>query len=472
MPDGLAGTGEPADDYSAAVVNRGTPGFVVTPDGTLRVNLMRSCSGWPTGVWIDGERRTVPDGSSFAWQHWTHTFDLSLIAGAGDWRQAGFARAGQEVNHPVRAFQVPAGHGQLPGELSLISVSPDSVLLTAATGGSADGSVTVRVYESAARPVTATVAVHGGTAAAYRTSALDTGSGQTAGDDLGPPLPLRDGKAQLPLGAADVATVRVLPALAHPYEPRADGPRAALARSHERVQPVFTRYWLHNSGPAPLGGVPVSVHVHPARLRLDGGQAEARVTVGCTGDPATGRVELAVPPGLAVDAGELGYDLKPGDYAEFTLRVAQTDATPGRRILAARVRDHLGQVLEDTCEVVTGDVPDGPLLSARLDRDEVRLTPGASADLTLHLTGLADSEIHGELSLISPFGTWGTDTDDQLCVQPRTRSFSLPARGSAAIGVTVTAAGTARPGGHWWVLARIAAHGRLVYTSAAAITLV
>ena len=466
VPARLAGTGEPAEDYSAGVVNRGTPGFVVTPDGTLRVNLMRSCSGWPAGVWIDGEQRTAPDGSSFAWQHWTHTFELSLVTGAGDWRQAGFARAGQEVNHPVLARQVPAGGGRMPRELSLISVTPDSVLLTAASGGSADGSITVRMYESAARPVTATVAVHGGAAAAYRTSPLDTGR-RIASDDLGPPLSLRDGRAQVPLGAADVTTVRVLPAQAQPA-----GPRAGLARAREQVQPVFTRYWLHNAGPAPLGGMPVSVHVHPARLRLDDGWAQARVTVGCAGDPAAGRVELVVPPGLAVDAGELGYDLKPGDYAEFTLRVSQTDATAGRRMLAAQVRDHLGQVLEDTCEVVTGDVPDRALFSARLDRDEVALAPGGSANVTLHLTSLAESEIHGEISLISPFGTWGADPGDQLSVEPRTRSFSLPAHGRAEIGVTVTAVSTARSGGRWWALARVAAHGKLVYTPAVAITLV
>jgi hypothetical protein len=238
------------------------------------------------------------------------------------------------------------------------------------------------------------------------------------------------------------------------------------------VQPVFTRYWLHNAGPAPLGGVPVSVHVHPARLRLDDGWAQVRVTVACTGDPATGRVELVVPPGLAVEAGELRYDLKPGDYAEFPLRVSQLDATAGRRILAARIRDHLGQVLEDTCVAVTGGLPDGPLLGARLDREEVQVSPGGSAGLTLHLTNLAHSEIHGEVSLISPFGTWGADPGEQLRIEPRTRSFSLPAEGGATVPVTVTAASTARPGGHWWALARVAAHGKLLYTRAVPITLV
>ena len=54
-------------------------------------------------------------------------------------------------------------------------------------------------------------------------------------------------------------------------------------------------------------------------------------------------------------------------------------------MLAARVRDHLGQVLEDTCEVVTGDAPDGPLLSARLGRD-VRLNSRPAAALTSRFT--------------------------------------------------------------------------------------
>ena len=69
---------------------------------------MRSCSAWPSGVWIDGDKRTVPDGSSFSWQHWSHTFEYALAAGPGDWRDAGFAVAGQDYNHPLLAAQT--GH--------------------------------------------------------------------------------------------------------------------------------------------------------------------------------------------------------------------------------------------------------------------------------------------------------------------------------------------------------------------------
>ena len=78
--------------HSVALLNRGTPSSLVTPDGTLHIALMRASSAWPAGVWIDGTRRTVPDGSSFAWQHWSHEFRYALAAGAGDWRDAGFVR--------------------------------------------------------------------------------------------------------------------------------------------------------------------------------------------------------------------------------------------------------------------------------------------------------------------------------------------------------------------------------------------
>lgn len=53
------GSGE-FDSRTVALVNRGVPGFAVERDGTLHASLMRSCTGWPSGVWIDPPRRTAP----------------------------------------------------------------------------------------------------------------------------------------------------------------------------------------------------------------------------------------------------------------------------------------------------------------------------------------------------------------------------------------------------------------------------
>ena len=79
---------EPFESYTVAVLNRGMPGFAVDSDGTLHISLMRSCTGWPSGTWIDPPQRTAPDGSNFQLQHWTHTFEYAVVSGDGDWRQA------------------------------------------------------------------------------------------------------------------------------------------------------------------------------------------------------------------------------------------------------------------------------------------------------------------------------------------------------------------------------------------------
>src|SRR5258707_8170720 len=75
---------------------------------------MLACSAWPSGTWMDGEKRTVPDGSSFAWQHWSHTFEYALASGSGDWRTAGFPVAGQEYSHRLLSRVTELHGGAMP----------------------------------------------------------------------------------------------------------------------------------------------------------------------------------------------------------------------------------------------------------------------------------------------------------------------------------------------------------------------
>ncbi|PRC46950.1 alpha-mannosidase, partial [Mycobacterium sp. ITM-2017-0098] len=103
------------ESYTVAVINRGVPGFAVEADGTLHTSLMRSCTGWPSGTWIDPPRRTAPDGSNFGLQHWTHAFDYAVTAGPGDWRDADIPSASAEFNQPLMA--VVAHHDPTCGGL-------------------------------------------------------------------------------------------------------------------------------------------------------------------------------------------------------------------------------------------------------------------------------------------------------------------------------------------------------------------
>ena len=62
VPAGLPGTAEPAAGHSVALLNAGTPGTVAKHGEAVYLNLMRACSTWPSGVWIDGPQRTAPTG--------------------------------------------------------------------------------------------------------------------------------------------------------------------------------------------------------------------------------------------------------------------------------------------------------------------------------------------------------------------------------------------------------------------------
>ncbi len=315
----------PLADRSVALLNRGTPGCLVTPDGTLNISLMRSCSAWPCGVWIDGEKRTAPDGSSFAWQHWSHTFEYALAAGPGDWRTAGFAAAGEDYDRGLVTVATGLHDGPLPAQSSLGSVDPPDVILTALkprgnplasgrAGASADG-VLVRLLETGGRPATARV----------RLSALPDLRARPT--DLleeaeGLPLPAVGGAVTVDLQAAGMASLAWdLP-----------GPGAGIpggpVPGTEPAQPVYARYWLHGKGPAPAGNLPVAVHVRPGRSALAAHDAAVlQVTVGCGPAPAGGQVELDVPDGLLVRPdGPLRFDLPAGGHAAWDLTVR---AAPG-----------------------------------------------------------------------------------------------------------------------------------------------
>ncbi|MCO5994168.1 glycoside hydrolase family 38 N-terminal domain-containing protein [Actinoallomurus rhizosphaericola] len=476
-PAGTAGSDAPYAGRSVALLNAGLPGTVTTPDGRVYLNLMRACSTWPSGVWIDGPLRTAPDGSSLSWQHWNHTFAYSLTAGAGDWRAAGFVRAGQEYNHAVLTRPATAHPGAPAPRDGLVTVEPDNVLLSALKpagnplaaarpdhAGPADG-VTVRVYESAGRPVTARIGLFTGITDAHRTDLLESGEetapvSGAAPVDRATPLDATGpvgGVAEIPLGAADVATARLRPASG------AGGP-APLGPDTEPVQPVFGRYWLHNKGPAPLGNLPTAVHLSPQRIALTGPE-RIRLTVAASGREATGHVELDVPEGLTVTGPAPDYRLAPGEFAEYELTVDAPGAAAGTYFVAARIHDDLGQIIEDVVTVQVGAAPAGDPLHVELSSPP-RLRPGDDGEITVRLRSSAAAPIRGEAQLISPYGTWGPASD--VLITPWTAGFEVAPGAETVVPFRLHAARTARPGA-WWALVRVTYFGRLTYTETVAV---
>ncbi len=464
---GLAG-------HSVALLNRGTPSSLVTPDGTLHIALMRSCSAWPSGVWIDGDKRTAPDGSSFAWQHWSHTFEYALAAGPGDWRSAGFAPAGQEYNHPLLVTQTSAHAGSLPAVASLCTVGGPAMLaalkprgnpLAAGRDGTPDRSA----------GVTARLRDLGGRAAAPARVGLFTGitraelTGLTEDADGAAPRPARDsaavrvddGAAVTAIGPAGTVTLALavppapptLPAPATPPAPLApqttEGPVVSgVTGPPEPAQPVFARYWLHGKGPAPAGNLPVAVHLSPTRLAVptpesamivgDPGHiappidhdhaGRLRVTVAGGPEGAAGTVELDVPDGVVAElagqagpAGPLHYDLPPLGFAEWALSVrGEPGAVPGHYFLAARIHDQLGQVIEDAAAVYLG-LPPAPARTLPLDE----LVPAIQADQQAIAAEL-------DVTVLTPALRIAAGQRGELAVRLASRAAS-PIRGEAQL---------------------------------------
>ena len=506
---------DPADlaGHSVALLNRGTPSSLVSPDGTLQIALMRSCSAWPCGVWIDGDKRATPDGSSFAWQHWSHTFEYALAAGPGDWRSAGFPLAGQDYNHDLLAAETTLHGGPLPATASLAGTGSAGALVSAlkprgnplspaAHQPRPQEGVVVRLRDIAgqAAPPGAPVTLFTGVAAASLSGPVE--------ESGGPPLPVRDGAAWAEVPAAGTVTMVLTPATPPrdliPGEPAAAAgeprPAAPGQAALEPAQPVFTRYWLHGKGPAPAGNLPVAVHLSPGRIALagpDGGgpgaggpgggaAAGLRLTVGCGPEPAAGVVQLGAGSGLSLEpAGPLPYDLRPGGYASWDVVVrAGPGASPGRRFVTAQIADGSGQRFEDAALVTIGE-PAPPALDLPLDdllplyladqeataaelhvtllTPSLRLPPGGSGEITVRLGNATAAQIRGEAQLVSPFGSWAQ-------TRPWTQGFTARPSGDVTLAFGVAVPATARPGQQWWALVKVMYFGRARYTEPAAIS--
>ena len=215
----------------------------------------------------------------------------------------------------------------------------------------------------------------------------------------------------------------------------------------EPVEPIYARYWLHGKGPAPAGNVPVAAHFSPTRVALAdaGDTATLTLTVGCGVEPAAGTVELVTPAELTVSTEQdLRYELAPGGYAAWELAVRAAPGTgAGRYFVAARIRDGLGHLLEDTAMVAVGERrwPDPALppeealevmqadyaaAAAEVDvavlTPELNVAPGGRGEIVVNITSRLASELHGEAQVISPFGTWDA-------LGPATQGFSVHAAG-------------------------------------------
>ncbi len=472
----------PFESRTVALINRGVPGFAVERDGTLHASLMRSCTGWPSGVWIDPPKRTAPDGSNFQLQHWSHTFDFCLVSGSGDWRSIEMSARSAEFNHPMTCVPVDSGSGGLSADGSLFAVASGGAVGLAAL--KPRGNPTATGSASTVDPAEVTVRLVE-TSGAAADITLDSPVGSVISAipvDLLESAPRAD-RSAMNLHGYEIATL----ATRLDVKPVIDASGQPLAPDSETAQPLYARYWLHNRGPAPLGGLPVVAHLHPeTRGSRPGETVRLRLTVASDCSDAVLRADVRMhhPRGWSSDTpdpgirtlagarrerGSVHVELEPRGYRDLQIAVrVPDDASPGRYPVRAELAltgdlpPAWRQRVEDVCVITVGDSTADELVRLVAEPRDVIVERGKRVRLVATVGSAARGDLNVEAHLISPWGTWDW-------IGPAAVGAVLPAQSTVDVGFDVAPPPWATPG-RWWALVRIGCAGRLLYTPAVAVT--
>lgn len=463
---------EPFEDHTVALLNRGVPSFAIDADGTLHTSLLRSCTGWPSGTWIDEPRRTAPDGSNFQLQHWTHDFDYALVCGDGDWRQAELPTRSAQFANPLVAV-IPREHRNvLPVAGSLLRVEPAAAvqlgalkaagnpLAAGSVNAVAPGQVALRLVESKGAAARVTIDSDLGRLHAFQQADL-----------LEQP---ERRKRVIELHGYQVATL-----LARLDVTEIPCRTTTLAPEAEVAQPLYARYWLHNRGPAPMGGLPAVAHLHPYQLSAAAGaESMLRLTVAsdCTDATLGGMIELVYPRGWSVAPDEMPFTLGAGEHLETDVMLGIPAHTPaGSYPIRAQLRVTSAddsdaptawrQVVEDVALVEVGAAggADPPELVHLVEGPaDIELAAGQTARLSVTIGSHARADLALEAHLISPWGTWEW-------IGPAALGADLPAQGAVDLVFDVSPPAWLEPG-QWWALVRVGCAGRLIYSPAVRVT--
>ncbi len=147
---------------------------------------------------------------------------------------------------------------------------------------------------------------------------------------------LLEEKPQARKRAVDLHGYQVATVLARLEIPKAFDDATPLAPEAEAAQPLYARYWLHNRGPAPLGGLPAVAHLHPQQRDRRAGRARWRCgsprPVTAAMRTLHGAVVVVCPDGWSATPAELPFTLGSGEHLEADVVLAIPAATAARAV--------------------------------------------------------------------------------------------------------------------------------------------
>ncbi len=384
----------PPSSGRLALLNRGTPSHHITEDGTLAINLLRSCTGWPSGIWLDEPVRRPPDGSPFEAMHGSHRFDYALRLGEGDGARATFTAAARRfTDAPLRDRPVPTVADYVdvvPPTCEILAVKPPDVPSSMAGVERAEDEIVVRVRNSEPRNILARLTWPIGIATATKTDHRER-------PESGSALAVDGRTIEIALSPNEIATVRM-----------------RLEASYRIAAPTSTRFpsapWLENLGEGYDGDGAWVVVPSVRELTLENGTATFDVDVANVSASAGGAsirvasLRLVGGDAVAVEPSVIEpFDLARGEVRTTKVKVSRLRPTPGQRIPLRIDAEGPGGRSTATVWIDSPDITKSePDVTVELDA-----FAAVGGEVSARIVNRSAAPVEGEVATVAPFRIHG-----------------------------------------------------------------
>ena len=360
-------------DYGVALINHGTPAVSLENPNTLTLFLTHTAM-FP-GVNLPFE--FVPENK-------THVFNYALYPHTGSWREADTVKSGEDFNNPLIAVQPDVHDGDLPSEKSFLSVAQSNIVLSSLKmGGNPQADfknehgknndlrpVIMRFYETEGIKTDAKLDFN---LPNYFYLAPKNLLEKADGAVLQNYTFRRDGVTydKIDFDNFSIRTFGLHPSHNNLGNYDKKNPQI-IGATKEIVQPVFSRYWLHNSGAAPIGNDAVKVSLRRVEQMNElstfayddkynqGGTTTVAVRVQVVNNYQDrnykGEVVLDVPEDWRVVPDKLQFDIAPNGSFVKDVVVAAFPVKKGEEwerasgLVKARI-EHEGQIFQDVLQI-------------------------------------------------------------------------------------------------------------------------
>ena len=414
----------------------------------------------------------------------THVFNYALYPHAGSWREADTVKSGEDFNNPLIAVQTDVHDGELPNEHSFFKLNlekQNNIVLSAFKLGENPQAnfktqtlenrrkIILRFNETEGRksPLFFTFSPRPPSKDDYnfydvfwrlrKTNLLES---ETSDAEIGRSTNLAQANFRTGIDGFGIETLSLN--IDGQVEKKDSTDRKNLGATKEIVQPVFSRYWLHNSGAAPIGNDAVKVSLRRVEQVNElssfayddkynqGGTTTIAVRVQVVNNYQDrnykGEVALEVPEDWRVVPDKLQFDIAPnGSFTKDVVVVAfpvkkgeEWERASGS--VKARI-EHEGQIFEDALQIGK---------SFKLEWTTEKTAGGVD----MKIKNPNRQTIEGAIALVTPPEVWAFGEP----TFPRERGFAVQPNSEIVVHFETGDL----PAGMWQI-ARIAYNGNVEY---------